>query len=433
MPSKSLLASSKAAHAVSKAKEFGVNIDGKVNVDMKAIKNRVDNNIKRIYDEDDSPEALKKLGVDVISGAAMLKESKVISVANNDDNSVLEICAKDGILIATGAKPRKPTISGIDQVDYITYEEAFSLKEVPGTMTVIGGGPIGCELAQAYSRLGAAVTVVAEALLPREEPEAGELMQRVFESEGIKVTNSRVESVEGQGGKSHTAVCKDGQNVSGELLLVAVGRQPNVNGLGLDVLGVELNNKGGIKTDTKLQSSVKGLYAAGDCTGDRQFTHYAGYQGAVGARNILLPLTDPGVITEVPATTFTDPEIASIGLTEKEARAEYGDKKICVAFQLVNETDRGICEGVKEGFIKIVYKKKGYQILGASISSPVAGELIAEIAVAMKTKLSFDMLATVMHTYPSHSFALQSMAAEVYYEKLGKSKPLLNFLKRVGL
>ena len=121
MPSKSLLASSKSAHAVSKAKEFGVNIDGKVNVDMKAIKNRVDNNIKRIYDEDDSPEALKKLGVDVISGAAMLKESKVISVANNDDNSVLEICAKDGILIATGAKPRKQTISGIDQVDYITY------------------------------------------------------------------------------------------------------------------------------------------------------------------------------------------------------------------------------------------------------------------------------------------------------------------------
>lgn len=433
VPSKSLLASSKMAHAISTSKEFGVNVDGNVNVDMKAIKKRVDQNIQHIYEEDDSPEALKKLGVDVISGTATLKESKVISITKNDDNSVLEICANDGILICTGAQPRDPSIAGIEGVKYITYEEAFSLERVPKTMTVIGGGPIGCELAQAYSRLGASVTVVAKSLLPREEPEAGEVMQRVFESEGIKITNSRLGSVQGEGGKTHTAFCEDGQKVEGDLLLVSIGRQPNVKGFGLDALGVVLNDQGGIKTDAKLQSSVKGLYAAGDCTGDRQFTHYAGYQGAVGARNILLPLTDPGVVTEVPATTFTYPEVASIGLTEKEAKEKYGEKKVCVAFQLVKETDRGICEGVKEGFIKIVYKKKGYQILGATIASPVAGELIAEIAVAMKTKLSFDMLATVMHTYPSHSFTLQAMAAEVYYEKLVKSKPLLNFLKRIGL
>ena len=139
------------------------------------------------------------------------------------------------------------------------------------------------------------------------------------------------------------------------------------------------------------------------------------------------------MIDQVPATTFTDPEVASVGLTEKEAKDEFGNDKIAVAFQRVDETDRGVCEGLKEGFIKIIYKSKGYKILGATIASPVAGELIAEIAVAMKTGLSFDMLATVTHTYPSHSFALQSMAANVYYEKLGKSKSLLNFLKRVGL
>lgn len=379
VPSKSLLASSKAAHAISKAKEMGINIDGKVSIDMKAIKRRVDKNIKYIYDEDDSPEALKKLGVDVISGAAELRDTKMISVCMNGDGdgdgTNIEICANDGILIATGAKPKKPEIDGIDEVDYVTYEEAFSLEEVPDTMTVIGGGPIGCELAQAYSRLGAKVTVAAESLLPREEPEVGELMQRVFETEGISVTGSSVEKIEGthRGNKIHTAVCKNGQKVDGDLLLVAIGRQPNVLGLGLDALEVTLKDNGGIETDTKLQTSVKGLYAAGDCTGDRQFTHYAGYQGAVAARNILLPLTDPGVITEVPATTFTDPEIASIGLTEKEAKQEFGDGKISVAFQLVKETDRGICEGVKEGFIKIVYKTKGYQILGATICSPVAG------------------------------------------------------------
>lgn len=153
----------------------------------------------------------------------------------------------------------------------------------------------------------------------------------------------------------------------------------------------------------------------------------------MGARNILLPLSDPGVIDQVPGTTFTDPEVASIGLTEKEARAEFGDKKIAVAFTRVSDTDRGICESVKEGFIKIIYKKKGYKIVGATIASPVAGELISEIAVAMKTGLSFDMLATVTHTYPSHSFALQSMAAEVYYDKLVKLKPLLSIAKKLGL
>ena len=411
---------------------MGINIEGPVSIDMKAVKNRIDANIQRIYDEDDSPEALEKLGVAVITGTAKFTDSKTLSVCDGD-NKAFEVCANDGILIATGAGPNPPKIKGIDQVDYITYEQAFSLDEVPKTMTVIGGGPIGCELAQAYSRLGAEVTIAASRLLPRDEPEAGEMMLRVFESEGIKVTKSRVESVEGPGGRSHTVLCKDGQKISGDMLLVAIGRIPTVTGMDLEILGVELNDKGGIKVDSKLQTTVKGLYAAGDCTGDKQFTHYAGYQGAVGARNILLPLTDPGVIDQVPSTTFTDPEVASIGLTEKEAKAEFGDNKAAVAFKLISETDRGICEGKTEGFIKIVYTKRGYKILGATIASPVAGELIAEIAISMKMGMSFDMLATVMHTYPSHSFALQSMAAEVYYEKLGKSKPLLNILKRLGL
>jgi len=416
---------------------LGVTVEGEVSIDMKAVKNRINANIERIYEEDDSPEALEKLGVDVIVGAAKFKDSKTLSVCfsngSGDEDEMFDICANDGILIATGAKPNPPLIEGIHEVDYFTYEEAFSLDEVPKTMTVIGGGPIGCELAQAYSRLGAEVTIVASKLLPREEPDAGEVMQRVFECEGIKVTNSRVQSVEGSGGKDHTVLCQDGEKITGDLLLVAIGRVPTVTGMDLDKLGVALNDKGGIMIDNTLQTSIKGIYAAGDCTGDRQFTHYAGYQGAVGARNILLPLTDPGVLDQVPATTFTDPEVSSIGLTEKEAKAEFGDKKVAVAFQLVNETDRGICEGTNEGYIKIVYKKRGNKILGASIVSPVAGELIAEISMAMKTGLSFDMLATVMHTYPSHSFALQSMAAVVYYDKLVKSKPLLNFLKRLRL
>jgi len=413
------------------------------------VKDQVDKNIQQIYEEHDSPEALGKLGVDVIYGAATFVDSKTLTVqptctsdSDTDSDSAFTVCANYGILIATGAKPKDPKgeIPGIDQVPYITYEQAFSegleRSQTPTTITVIGGGPIGCELAQAYARLGSKVTVVASGLLTKEEPEVGEMLQRVFEEQdGIVVTNSRIQSVENKNGSEsgHVVVCQNGERIEGDLLLVAVGRQPVVQNMGLEELGVSVNDAQGILTDQKLQTTVKGLYAAGDCTGDRQFTHYAGYQGAVGARNILLPLTDPGTMENVPATTFTDPEIASIGITEQQAKDEYGEKKVAVAFQKIQETDRGICEGITEGFIKIVYKKRGYKILGATIASPVAGELIGEIAVAMKTGLSFDMLATVMHTYPSHGFALQSMAAEVYYEKLVKSKGILNFMKRIGL
>jgi len=137
-------------------------------------------------------------------------------------------------------------------------------------------------------------------------------------------------------------------------------------------------------------------------------------------------------MTDVPATTFTDPQIASVGLTEKDAKDQFGEGKVAVAFKEIKETDRAICDGVEEGFIKIIYMKRGYKILGACIMSPVAGELIAEISVAMKAGMTFDMLATVVHTYPSHSFAIQSMAAELYYDKLVKLKPILNFLKRIG-
>jgi pyruvate/2-oxoglutarate dehydrogenase complex dihydrolipoamide dehydrogenase (E3) component len=433
---------------------------------MKAIKSRIQNNMQQIYEEDDSPEAMKKLGIDTIVGKAMFQQhenmqngndnekTKKIQVTNEQTGECSTVYAKYGVLICTGAKPTNPNIPGlvvesksksesksdsdldsVDLINYLTYEHAFEIDTVPKSLTVVGGGPIGVELAQAYSRLGAKVTIIANKLLPREEPEASDALQRVFENEGIVVTNSILSSVsKGKGGKgTHLATCQNGETITGDMMLVSVGRKPVVDGMGLSDLGVEINDAGGIQVDKNLETTVKGIYAAGDCTGDRQFTHYAGYQGAVGARNILLPFSDPGVLDAVPGTTFTDPQIASVGMTEEEAKKEYGSKKVGVAFQEVKETDRGICDNIDEGYIKVVYLKKNYKILGASIMSPVAGELIAEICVAMKNGMSFDMMATVIHTYPSHSFALQSMAAELYYDKLVKLRPILNFLKWIGL
>jgi pyruvate/2-oxoglutarate dehydrogenase complex dihydrolipoamide dehydrogenase (E3) component len=265
IPSKSLLASAKCAHAVSKSATFGVHLKGDVDIEMKVIKERIQKNIQHIYEEDDSPEALQKLGIDVINGSATFLAKKKLLV----DGETLQ--AKDGILICTGATPIRPSIPGLQDVEYITYEEVFDLEEVPRTMTFVGGGPIACELAMAFSRLGSKVTVIASKLLPKEEPEANAAMSRVFESEGIVVTKSNLKSVEkvlNQNG--HIAECENGARINGDLLLIAVGRKPTIEGMGLENIGIQLNERNGIQVDKNLQTSVKGVYAAGDCTGDRQ-------------------------------------------------------------------------------------------------------------------------------------------------------------------
>mmetsp|Transcript_23505 Transcript_23505/g.36242 ORF Transcript_23505/g.36242 Transcript_23505/m.36242 type:complete len:522 (-) Transcript_23505:221-1786(-) len=445
VPSKTLLSCAKAAFMVKNAKKYGVvTSSDDVRVDWEAIKQRIRATQEHIYEEDDSPEVMKSLGIDTILGKAEFQSSNSIQVAlttltDDDDpneNKIVQVHAKDGIVIATGASPKEPVPGGpsssLEGIHYVTYEDVFELDKLPKTMTVVGGGPIGCELAQAFSRFGIDVTIIAEQLLPRNEPEVSSTLEEVFTKEGIRIVKGRVENIAPGKVDGHHVV---NNNIEGELLLLAVGRKPVVHGMNLEQIGVELNSQtGGIAVDDQLRSSVKGVYAAGDCTGDRQFTHYAGYQGAVAARNALLPFTDPGVLTsDVPGTTFTSPEVASVGLTEAEAREKLGSDKVSIGFQKVADVDRAVCEGTTDGFIKIVYKTKNYEILGATIVSPRAGELISEIGVAMKAGMKFDTLATVMHSYPSFSFALQVMAAEVYYAKLGKLKGVLNILKKIGL
>lgn len=435
IPSKSILASAKVANIVNKSKKFGIDNIGSVSVDAKAVRDRIQNNINTIYEEDDSPEAMKKLGIDTIEGTAQFEDDSTVLVVQGQGGTQT-VTANCGIIIATGAGPKcfENNIQGLDEVKFLTYEEAFNLEELPKEMTVVGGGPVGCELAQAFSRLGSDVTIIAPRLLPEEEPEISNELKTVFAKEGIRVIESKLTGVQSFGMKgSHEGVCANGEKVKGETLLLAVGRRPIVEGMGLEKVGVELNESGGIRVRDDLRTSVPTIYAAGDVTGDKQFTHYAGYQGAVSARNILLPLSDQGKLPIVPATTFTDPEISSVGLTESQAIEKYGAKNIAISVKKLDETDRGICEGCEEGIIKIIYKKRGCKILGAHIMSPVAGEMISEIGIMMKFGISFDKLATVMHTYPSHSFVLQAMAAEVYYDKLTKSKGVYNFLKKLGL
>jgi len=454
VPSKTLLSAAKRAYTWQQMNEqYG---DSKIDDTalrkmLQGVKKDIDEKRNRIYEEDDSPKVLESLCIDLAQGKATFRDEKTIDVSNESDDTSYQLVAKHGIVIATGASPRNPKldIKGLDTVPYWTYEnvwnEFFSSIEQNSKqkvsskrIVIVGGGPIGCELSQAISKLGCSVTLISSnRLLPTEEVEASTELQEVFEEEGIQVIcDQRVESVSksDDDGLISVALTDSEDTIVGDHILVATGRVPNIQNLGLGNIGVQINSNNGIRVDDNLQTSIKGVFAAGDCTGDRQFTHYAGYQGAIAARNILLPLKDRGVLSQVPATTFTDPEIASFGLTEEAAKQQLGEDLVSISHRSLSKVDRAVCEGTDtHGFIKIVYHTKTKQILGATIMSPAAGELISELSVAKDAKLSFDKMSTVMHSYPSYGIALQQMAADVYYDKLKKSKLVYDILKRAGL
>ncbi len=454
VPSKTLLAEAKRIMKWKKGIEkYGVDVNDVISTEkiIEDVKKQIDENREQIYKEDDSPEALKSLGIDTVSGKAFLLDKRKVEVTLNESGKKCVLNAKYGIVLATGATNKNPgqMMDGIDSVEYWTYEniwdrffEAMKERSESQRVIVVGGGPVGVELSQALFRLGCSVTIVARAprLLPKAEEEASLELQLVLEEEGLNVfCGSSVVSVCQNGcterGKKTISMTLDSNEVlEGDHILVATGRSPNTQGMGLETLGVHIDSKtGGIQVNRYLETSVSGIFAAGDCTGDKQFTHYAGFQGAIAARNILLPLKDPGVLDEVPSTVFTDPEVASLGLTENEARQQYGDN-VSVASRKLSSVDRSVCEQTqKYGFIKIVHHSKTNKILGATIMAPVAGELISELAVAKENNISLDKIAKVTHSYPSYSIALQQMAADVYYEKLKKWTFLYSTLKWIGL
>jgi pyruvate/2-oxoglutarate dehydrogenase complex dihydrolipoamide dehydrogenase (E3) component len=264
----------------------GKDVGSRPAVDFAKVREYFQKNQQDIYDRDDSPEALEKFNVQTIHGRATLTSSQTLTVHKSDgnDDHDVSISAKQGIIVCTGATAKKPNVPGLDDgnINVVSYEDIWELSSLPERLTVVGGGPIGCELAQAMSRLGCRVTIIADRLLPREDPEASEILQQVFEEdENIRVVKGRLSRVSRNGSSGHVAYIDDGgtQKVQGDVMLISIGRTPSVSGLGLDDLGVTINERGGIAVNDKLETSVKGIYAAGDCTGDRQYTHYAGKSG----------------------------------------------------------------------------------------------------------------------------------------------------------
>jgi pyruvate/2-oxoglutarate dehydrogenase complex dihydrolipoamide dehydrogenase (E3) component len=273
----------------------------------------------------------------------------------------------------------------------------------------MGAGPTGSEIAQAYQRLGSQVTLIDISMLPREEPEVAEVLGRVFAREGLRFVQGLVTAARQEG--DDIVLNIGDQECRGDRLLVAVGRFPVLDELELDRAGVVYTHKG-IPVDNYLRSNVKHVYAAGDCVENNyQFTHFAGWQAFQAVRNALLPLNSSGFRDVVPWTTFTDPEVAHVGLTELEACEKLGDD-VRVTFRGLDRVDRAVADNAQDGFLKVVHTKKG-KVLGATVVAERAGEMITEYVFAVEKGLKLMDLTSFIHVYPSYSFASMHLAADV--------------------
>jgi pyruvate/2-oxoglutarate dehydrogenase complex dihydrolipoamide dehydrogenase (E3) component len=404
VPSKALLKAAKVAHEVRTASRFGITANPPA-VEMGNVRAYVRQAIEQVY-RFESPEELQKRGIELMRGAARFVNSRNIQMGN-------QLVRGRAFLITTGARPRIPSIVGLQDVPFLTYEQIFDNDRLPRSMIVIGGGPVGMEIAQAYRRLGADVTVVADRLLPKDEPEAREVMSGVLEREGVRFAWGKAKSARKQ--NDEIVVATDGEQVCGNLLLIASGRQPAVADLDLEKAGVAYSVKG-IPVDDRLRTNVKHIYAAGDVTGGYQFTHFAGWQAFQATRNALLPGSDSGITDLVPWVTFTDPEVAHVGLTEEQARLKFGESVTACRWDMTH-TDRAVCEDDRDGFIKVITKKDG-SLLGATVVNARAGETITEFIVAMKHRLTLSDLAGAIHAYPTYSTPVQQLAAEMATEHM---------------
>lgn len=406
VPSKALIAASRAAHAARTASRLGIH-PGDVRVAFDEVLDHVRRVQARIAPHD-SPERFRGLGVQVVEGTARFVKAHTIQVGE-------ELLTARHIVIATGTKPDVPPIAGLSEVPYHTNETIFSIGALPRTLLVLGGGPIGTELAQAFARLGSTVYVVEAApdFFAREDRELAEMLQQQLEHEGVKMLlASTATAVKRDGDDIVLSVSRDGEvrEVRGDALLVAVGRRPNVEGLGLDEIGVR-TDKGGVITDGALRTGAKGVYAAGDIvSGGLKFTHVADHMARSVLRNALFPGSSTVDYSAVPWVTYTDPELAHVGLTEVEARERYGSG-VGVWKRELAGVDRVIADAGPAGLVKIITDPKG-RVIGGHILGAHAGDMIGELTMAVTLKLTVGQIASVIHPYPTTAEAIRQASEQ---------------------
>ena len=424
VPSKALIRSARMLSYFKRAEEFGIRRT-EADFDFADVMDRVHRIIGKI-EPHDSVERYTSLGVDVIQGAAKIVSPWTVEV---DGRTV----TTRAVVVATGSSPLVPPIEGLEKVDYLTSDNLWALRELPKRLVVLGGGPIGCEMTQAFARFGAHVTQVemGPRIMPREDEEVSAFVKRRFEGEGVRVlTNHAAKRVKVEDDRK-VLVCEQGESpveIEFDAILVAVGRKADVKGFGLEELGVRLDTKGTIETDPFLRTNFPNIFCAGDVAGPFQFTHTAAHQAWYAAVNALFGQfrkyrADYRVI---PWCTFTDPEVARVGLSEAEAKEKKIEYEVA-RFEL-GELDRAIAEGEEHGWVKVLTPPGKDKILGVAIVGAHAGDLLAEFVLAMKHGIGLNKILGTIHAYPTLAEA-NKMAAGAW-KKQHVPEKLLGWVER---
>ena len=398
VPSKSLIASARMAHRMRHAEKYGLESVDQV-VDFATVMDRIDR-IREQIGSHESPEAIRKLGVAVALGGASFIDEHTIEI--DQSYSV----TGDRILIATGSHAVAPDISGLADTGFIDHVDLFGLQKNPGRLAVIGGGPIGAEMGQALSRLGARVTIIQRAsrILPREDPDISATLQKVFVDEGIDLRlSANPIRVGRKGADKEIDIQHHGkiQTIGFDEILVATGRKPNIDSLNLSAVGVQTNLKG-IVVDDSLRTNKPHIFAVGDCNGGPQFTHWAEYEARIATRNALYVGASKRSMRTQPWVTFTDPEVARVGMTLDEARTAGNQPHAHEHVFPYSQLDRAVCESDTTGMIKVVVDKSD-RILGAHIIGPSAGEALSEWVLAIENRLPLNRIGKAIHAYPTLS------------------------------
>jgi len=417
VPSKSLLAAAKLAHSRGEGAEMGVAPAG-AEVDFAAVKDHVRAVIDGIAPHD-SVERFEGLGVQVIPEYGRFLSPRRVQAGPH-------VIEARRFVIATGATPLVPPITGLEAVPYFTNESIFDLRTLPDHLIVIGGGPIGMELAQAHCRLGASVTVLeGRRAFAKDDPEMAAIALRRIRAEGVRVLEgAMVASVRGKKGKI-TIETGDGQTITGSHLLLAVGRRPNIKSLDLEAAGIA-HTPTGITVDKGLRTSNRRTYAIGDVAGGMHFTHLAGYHAGIVIRSALFGLPARARTAHIPWATYTDPELSHVGLSEAEARAQYGAKLEVVRFPFA-ENDRARAERKTEGLIKVMVVKS--RPVGVSIVGHQAGELIALWSMAIANGLKMGQIAGMVAPYPTISEINKRAAGAYFTPRLFENDRLKAFVR----
>ncbi len=374
-------------------------------------------------------EVFRREGVEVLEGRARFRSRNEVDV---DGQTV----GAERFVVATGAAPAVPPIPGLRELDHLTSDNVWELSECPATIAVLGGGAIGCELAQAFGRLGSKVTIIEalDHLLAKEEPEVASVMEDVLRREGVDVrTGQKVTRVEqlpakADGPPAARIHVEGGDPVVVDRVLVAIGRRPVTDGLDPDAAGIELDERGFVRTDEYLQTSAGNTWAVGDVAGKLQFTHAADEMGRIAVGNAFGSFRKRRFHPErTPWVTFMSPEVARVGMSEEEAAGRGGR----VAYLPLGEVDRAVAEGCTDGFLKVIVGPRwptgnlaGGRVLGATVVAPRAGELIHEFALAIRTGMFPAQLALTVHAYPTWSMAVQKVMGQFFLEVEGRqAKP----------